>query len=547
MPSPFRTSAAPALVLLAAATRTSCASALHLRDGSVLEVDRELPGPNLDNGTPTKLYSLSLGRVRRDHMASADLASAMDAMRRGWHGHRSLLYTMSFEETPLFLGYGTHFAYIYAGTPPQRASVIINTGSHFSAFPCSECRSCGNHTDPYWDPSQSSTAHIVTCDETERCHGAYKCQSDKKCVLREHYTEGSSWRAKQVDDLLWVGERTLSDSQKHDDSAFSVDFTFGCIESLTGLFKTQLADGIMGLNADSRTLITQLATAGKISERKFSLCFSETGGTMVIGGYDPLLNKPGSEMQYTPSTGEISAPTVKVTDVTLNGVSITTDASVFQKGTGIKIVSGTTNTYLPRAVAEGFSAAWEAATGSPYATCKMNEFCMTRTTVELEALPVLMIHMDGGVEVNVRPEAYMDASSDEENVYPSLPPPCSMGGVLGANLLRDHNVVFDYDNHVVGFADGACDYHADSRGSDGGSAGAEGGPAVEAEANVDCVTAAKRVEECDAECPTGQSEPSTAEGREIWVDEVITHPQGSGQACPDKMAEEHRGCVKDCP
>ncbi|CAN0406948.1 unnamed protein product [Ectocarpus sp. 8 AP-2014] len=184
----------------------------------------------------------------------------------------------------------------------------------------------------------------------------------------------------------------------------------------------------------------------------------------------------------------------------------------------------------------------------PYATCKMNEFCMTRTTAELEALPVLTIHMDGGVEVNMRPEAYMEASSDDENAYaPRIYLTESMGGVLGANLLRDHNVVFDYDNHVVGFADGACDYHADSRGSDGGSAGAEGGPAVEAEANVDCVTAVKRVEECDAECPTGQSEPSTAEGREIWVDEIITHPQGSGHACPEKMAEERRGCVKDCP
>lgn len=53
-----------------------------------------------------------------------------------------------------------------------------------------------------------------------------------------------------------------------------------------------------------------------------------------------------------------------MTDVTLNGVSITTDASVFQKGTGIKIASGTTDTSLPRAVAEGFSNAWEAATGS---------------------------------------------------------------------------------------------------------------------------------------------------------------------------------------
>lgn len=45
--------------------------------------------------------------------------------------------------------------------------------------------------------------------------------------------------------------------------------------------------------------------------------------------------------------------------------------------------------------------------------------------------------------------------------------------MLGANLLRDHNVVFDYDNHLVGFADGACDYHADSKESDGGGAAAE--------------------------------------------------------------------------
>ena len=40
------------------------------------------------------------------------------------------------EMAPLYPGYGTHFAYLYVGTPPQRQSVIVDTGSHYTAFPC---------------------------------------------------------------------------------------------------------------------------------------------------------------------------------------------------------------------------------------------------------------------------------------------------------------------------------------------------------------------------------------------------------------------------
>ncbi|CAN0364589.1 unnamed protein product, partial [Hapterophycus canaliculatus] len=54
----------------------------------------------------------------------------------------------------------------------------------------------------------------------------------------------------------------------------------------------------------------------------------------------------------------------QVTDITLNGVSVESDASVYQRGKGIIVDSGTTDTYLPRSVAKGFSKAWESVTGS---------------------------------------------------------------------------------------------------------------------------------------------------------------------------------------
>ena len=67
---------------------------------------------------------------------------------------------MDAEITPLYPGYGTHFSYVYVGTPPQRQSVIIDTGSHYTAFPCTGCSQCGQHTDSYWDMKNSSTMII---------------------------------------------------------------------------------------------------------------------------------------------------------------------------------------------------------------------------------------------------------------------------------------------------------------------------------------------------------------------------------------------------
>lgn len=53
----------------------------------------------------------------------------------------------------------------------------------------------------------------------------------------------------------------------------------------------------------------------------------------------------------------------KVIGLSLGGVPIAVDASVFQNGQGTIVDSGTTDTFLPKAVATGFSEAWQASTG----------------------------------------------------------------------------------------------------------------------------------------------------------------------------------------
>ena len=55
---------------------------------------------------------------------------------------------------------------------------------------------------------------------------------------------------------------------------FAFNMKFGCQTSITGLFKMQLADGIMGIDAALSAFWWQMFEAGNIDSKAFSLCFS---------------------------------------------------------------------------------------------------------------------------------------------------------------------------------------------------------------------------------------------------------------------------------
>ena len=137
-----------------------CLHVVTTSDGNSSElVQRSGSKESYDMISPRSMMSMGLHRAR---------GTAIDDRQKRRLRGRQLLANES-ETTPLYQGLGTHYSYIYVGTPPQRVSVIIDTGSHHTAFPCVGCQ-CGKHMDPLFDPKKSNTSEILQCSGKKRCY-----------------------------------------------------------------------------------------------------------------------------------------------------------------------------------------------------------------------------------------------------------------------------------------------------------------------------------------------------------------------------------------
>ncbi|CAH0522233.1 unnamed protein product [Peronospora belbahrii] len=365
------------------------------------------------------------------------------------------------ELVPLHLGFGTHYTWVYAGTPPQRASVIVDTGSAFMAFPCSDCDGCGNHTDQPFAAKNSSTLVYVPCAELS----SFRCKdcgvTSNTCTVSQTYQEGSSWKATVVEDVVYLGgDSSFEDMTMRDQ--YGTYFQFGCQKSETGLFLTQVADGIMGLSNTGKHIVAKLHRENKILSNLFSLCFLENGGTMSIG--QPHLSAHRGEISYAKVLSDRSAGEfydVHVKDVRIGGKSINASEEAFIRGHFI-VDSGTTDSYLPRLLQTEFMAMFKEVSGRDY---RVGDSCRGYTNDDLASLPsiqlVMEAHGDGNGEVvlNIPPEQYLTKMNGA--FCSSLYLTENSGGVIGANLMMNRDVIFDISNQRVGFVDADCAYQGD--------------------------------------------------------------------------------------
>jgi hypothetical protein len=333
------------------------------------------------------------------------------------------------------------------------------------------------------------------------------------------YQEGSSWSAYEGldecyvgglhDEAVYVDEEAavpaFNDVHPQTAAAFRFPLKFGCQTSVTGLFKTQLADGIMGMDNAASSFWSQMFEAHKISVKQFSLCFSRQptserkgteAGAMTMGGYDTRLHDKSNLVYATTdhsSSGFYSVHVRKMylraggggdsatsTDDSLKLVPVEVSETDLNRGQVI-VDSGTTDSYFNSRIATPFNNAYESLTGEKY-----RHVALKLTKEELENLPTIIIQMVGdetmnkqvrGEEANVvgladvidpehpndiilaiPPSHYFEYDADDDRYVARFYTDEGSGSVLGANSMMGHDIFFDVDMNRVGFAESSCDY-----------------------------------------------------------------------------------------
>jgi len=416
----------------------------------------------------------------------------------------------------LLQGYGTHYVDLWVGTPPQRQTVIVDTGSGVTAFPCETCKDCGNgyHSDAYFQESESSSFEKYTCDKCEWASCRNKgSDDDEYCHLSVSYQEGSMWNAYEGSDVTYIGglhDRSINpESDNTEDGVrlhgaihgedpldapdFSFDMTFGCQTLITGLFKTQLADGIMGMCLKDSSIFNQMLKQKLINTPSFSLCFmraddaakdGSVAGALTMGGTDEKLHlAPMAYARGFRTKGVMHGVSIRKMWIMSSGQydaldansenTVQIDISHNDINSGSIIVdSGTTDTYMTRYLNAPFKKAFKQVTGFDY-----KENGMHLTDTQISELPTILIQLEGhpdntdgsaeqldsefpsDVLVSIPPAHYIEYDSDSKKYVGRFSMTEYSGSVLGANTIRGHDVYFDIpENGRIGFAPSECDY-----------------------------------------------------------------------------------------
>ncbi|XP_077250239.1 aspartic proteinase 36-like isoform X4 [Tasmannia lanceolata] len=197
---------------------------------------------------------------------------------------------------------GLYYTEIGIGTPPKNYVVQVDTGSDIMWVNCIECKRCPKKSNLGFDltlynPKESTSRSLVTCDHPF-CSSTYNgqipgCTSDVLCQYSVMYGDGSTTSGYYVKDYVQYGQ--VSGNFQTRKANASVVFGCGALQSGGLGSSDEAVDGILGFGQSNSSMISQIASSGKV-KKIFAHCLDSING----GGIFAIGNIVQPKMKMTP-------------------------------------------------------------------------------------------------------------------------------------------------------------------------------------------------------------------------------------------------------
>nr|DAD37169.1 TPA_asm: hypothetical protein HUJ06_007810 [Nelumbo nucifera] len=362
---------------------------------------------------------------------------------------------------------GLYFAKIGIGTPPKDYYVQVDTGSDILWVNCIQCTRCPTKSDigvelTLYDLKASQTGREVTCDQ-DFCSAMYDfqnipgCTANDYCQYRVVYGDGSTTTGYYVRDFVEYAK--VSGNLQTKPANASV--IFGCGAKQSGDLGSSSAalDGILGFGQSNASMISQLASTGKV-KKMFSHCLDNVNG----GGIFAIGHVVQPKVKTTPLVPNQPHYNVNLKAIEVGGAVLQLPTDVFDTGDrkGTIIDSGTTLAYLPELVYNPLIT--QITSQQPGLTFHMvdDQFsCFHYIESVDDGFPVVTFHFENSLSLVVYPHDYLFQLREDiwcigwQNSGAQSKDGKDMT-LLGDLVLSNKLVLYDLENQTIGWTEYNC-------------------------------------------------------------------------------------------
>lgn len=357
-----------------------------------------------------------------------------------------------------------YFTKIGLGTPPTDYYVQVDTGSDLLWVNCIGCAKCPKKSDlgiqlRLYDPHASSTGKEVSCDQ-DLCGIATDdrsgCKDGALCPYGVSYGDGSSTSGYFVTDNVQLDRA----SGNFNTTPMSGTIAFGCGNRQSGQLgsSSEALDGILGFGQANSSMLSQLASTGKV-KKIFSHCLdgNKGGGIFAIGEVvKPKLNTVPlipDQPHYN-----VNLKSIEVDD------SVLSLPSSFGSNSerGAIIDSGTTLAYLPDAV---YNSLMEKITSAQpnlkLRTVEQQFTCFNFNGDVNSGFPAVKFNFENSLSMTIYPDEYMFKIRDNVWCFGWMNSGTQTQDgnnliILGDMVLSNKLVLYDLENQELGWTEYDC-------------------------------------------------------------------------------------------